>query len=298
MKRRITWFFFFLLTLCAPFSARAGPLFSSQEDTATSTGTTWKYSVNVMTRILIAGYEPAKIISTNEGMHNWFSARKNPNLQAEVRLHLMMEGSILRFTLEPYTFIPNGILKVNVGGLEASLLLLLMDWLRIGLYHHSSHNFSDGQYGYGIDMNAVVIDTTLLRSDIQTLNEDGDLSLRLTGHAFYHGFASPYVFTQDANVLMNDIGTTLWRLGIFFDVHHPIVRAECGVEVAAQNALPTSLKVKCAGLLRIGSILGSFGEHLFVGPFVQYGQNFSRFEDFGVLSVDGGLRIDIRVAEE
>jgi hypothetical protein len=207
---------------------------------------------------------------------------------------MRITGEWLEFDLEPYTVVPDDRLRVALGGVEATLVAPVRPWLKIGLYHHSAHNFSDGSYGWGIDLNAVVLDLRLFRGKLDLLGDEGWYRLRFLGHAYYRDQATPYVLTRTTTVAAKDIGGTAWRAGLLFDGDHPLGRTECSAMLTSDAAAPTSLLVNVAVTAKLGdAFFGALGEHLFVGPFIGYGQNFSRTETFGSNAFYGGVRVDL-----
>lgn len=277
------------LALCL-FSCAVFPVRADAE------GGTWSPDVDVVTTAGLAGYRPATVLS-HDG-DGTFAAKDMPATRAEVRGRLRLTGTWLEFDLEPYTVVPDDRLRVALGGVEATLVAPIRPWLKVGLYHHSAHNFSDGAYGWGIDLNAVVLDLRLLHGGAELFGEKGTYRLRFLGHAYYRGQASAYVLTPTTTVAARDIGGTAWRAGLLFDGDHPQGRTECRALLASDGGVPSSLLVDLAVTFRLGDgFFGALGEHLLVGPFVGYGQNFSRTEEFGTNVWYGGVRVDLLFTE-
>lgn len=252
----------------------------------------WRPDVDVVTTTGLFGYRPATVLS-HDG-DGTFVAADHPAMRTEVRGRLRITGTWLEFDLEPYTVIPTDRLKVSLGGVEATLVAPIRPWLKVGLYHHSAHNFSDGDYGWGIDLNAVVLDLRLFHGKAELFGDDGRYKLRFLGHAYYRDQATPYVLTSTTNVSAKDIGSTRWRGSLLFDGDHPRGRAEGSLSLLGSDGAPTSVAVNLSVTAKLGDgFFGALGEHLSVGPFISYGQNFSRIEEFGSNAFVGGLRIDL-----
>lgn len=257
----------------------------------------WDHRVDIVTRTNAFGYEPAAIVSDDsEGR---FVARERAGVRTEVRGRLYIDGTYATFILEPYTAIPDDRVKVNLAGIETYLLAKLHPRVRVGLYHHSSHNFSDGSLGFGIDLNSLVIDADLWRGEGAPWGGEGEWRLRFLGHWYWTGRASPYVYTRATDVERTAIGRMQWRAGPIMEVRHAFGRAECAAHVTGDAAAPTSLFAECTGLFRLGSaFFGTLGDHLFAGPFLRFGQNFSRTDEFGSTAFLGGLRVDLLFSEQ
>jgi hypothetical protein len=266
--------------------------------TEASADVSWGYHVSIDTTFYILGYAPAKIIS-NDGQHD-FIARDEDGARGEVRGRLRLYGRYLHFELEPYTVLPNGdVLKVNLAGLEAYLFVPVHDRFRFGLYHHSSHNFSDADYGHGIDLDGVVLDAMVWKDTFTMEDEEGNVNLRILGSAYYNRKASPHIFTTDTATIASSINDTAWRAEAHLSVRHPMWNADCALLVSgAETWIPSSLHVSCAALLKMNlQLLGAFGDHFFVGPYVAYGQNFTRTDEFGSNAFLFGLRIALLYAD-
>ncbi|HTK03954.1 MAG TPA: hypothetical protein VL500_00035 [Candidatus Eisenbacteria bacterium] len=252
----------------------------------------WEPNVDVVTTTGLFGYRPSTVLS-HDG-DGTFIAANTPRMRTEVRGRMRITGSWLEFDLEPYTVIPDDRLKVSLGGVEATLVAPIRPWLKVGLYHHSAHNFSDADYGWGIDLNAVVLDLRILHGQATFLDGTGEYRLRFLGHGYYRDQASAYVLTSTSSVAAADIGGTAWRAGLLFDGDHPAGRTECSALVASDGAAPSSLTVNLSLTAKLGGdFFGTLGEHLYAGPFIGYGQNFSRTAEFGSNTFYGGIRVDL-----
>ncbi len=256
----------------------------------------WDYHVDLTTTTGLFGYRPGKIVADDSP--NPFIASQEQSARTEIRGRLRIAGEWAELDVEPYTIVPSEQIRVNVGGVEITVLAPVTSWAKVGLYHHSSHNFSDATYGWGIDLNAVVLDLRLLEGTVPLFGEDGRYRLRFLGHGYLRGKASPYVFTAATSVGPASVGDTSWRAGLLFDGAHPRGRTECSVLLAAAEAAPSSILANCAVMLTPGPrFFGTFGEHLYAGPFVGYGRNFSRTSEFGTDAFYGGIRVDLLFAE-
>ena len=252
----------------------------------------WQPDVDVVTTTGLWGYRPATVLS-HDGPGT-FSAADNPRTITEVRGRMRITGEWLEFDLEPYTVVPSDRLRVALGGVEATLVAPIRPWLKVGLYHHSAHNFSDGNYGWGLDLNAVVLDLRLFRGETDLFGGRGRYRLRFLGHAYYRDQAPAHVFTETTTVAAKDIGRTSWRAGLLFDGEHPRGRASCSALLASDGAVPTSVLVDLAVTFKLGDgFFGALGEHVLVGPFLGYGQNFTRLDAFGSNAFYGGVRVDL-----
>lgn len=256
----------------------------------------WEPDVDVVTTTGLFGYRSATVLS-HDG-DGTFVAGATPRMITEVRGRLRVTGKWLEFDLEPYTAVPSDRLKVSLGGVEATLVAPIRPWLKVGLYHHSAHNFSDGAYGWGIDLNAVVLDLRLLRAKEDFWDGTGQFRLRFLGHAYYRDQAAAYVLTRTTSIAASEIGGTSWRAGLLFDADHPRGRTECSAMLASDDGSPSSMLVNVAVTAKLGSgFFGALGEHLYAGPFLGYGQNFRRTEEFGDNVFYGGVRIDLVFVE-
>lgn len=256
----------------------------------------WEYRADVTTTTGLFGYRPGKIVADDSP--NAFVASENQSARTEIRGRLRIVGEWAELDVEPYTIVPAEQIRVNVGGVEITLLAPFASWGKVGLYHHSSHNFSDATYGWGIDLNAVVLDLRLLDGGVTLFGEEGRYRLRFLGHGYLRGKASPYVLTASSSIAPASIGDTAWRAGLLFEGAHPGGRADCSILAASDAAVPTSMLATCALTFTPGPrFFGTLGEHLYAGPFVGYGRNFSRLSEFGTDTFFGGIRVDLIFAE-
>jgi hypothetical protein len=254
----------------------------------------WRYSVDVVNRLSLLGYEPVYIVE--ERAEEPYVAADRRKMRIHVRGRIRAEGEHLRLDIEPYTLVPDDAMRVNAAGVELNALLRVDGFGYVGYYHHSSHNFNFRGFGYGINLNAVVIDARSYR-DVAFLGDEGKVMLRLLFHGYPIGLGPAHVLTADANIAPAAAGRTIWRMDGEAVLGHPKVRAEANLSLASGETVPASARLSLAGMWQAGSWLGDFGERLYVGPFFMLGQNFSRTEEFGCTAYSLGLRVDLVLAE-
>lgn len=257
----------------------------------------WQHRVDIVTTTGIFGYRPGKVLSS-DGEATFVGATEQ-STRTGVRGRLTLIGKWLEFDLEPYTVIPAEQVRVNLAGIETSLVAPFAPGVKVGLYHHSSHNFSDGKYGWGINLNALVLDATFLDGVAPLFGDDASYRLRFLGHWYWSQDATPYVLTRSTTVAASNIGATSWRAGLRFDATHPGGAAECEIDAFGRaDGAPASARAECAVTFRLGSrFFGQLGEHVYVGPFGGYGINFSRTDEFGLHAGYVGVRVDLLFAD-
>ena len=260
-------------------------------------GSTWQHRVDIVTTTGFFGYRPGKVLSS-DGEATFVGADEQ-TVRTGVRGRLTLVGEWLEFDLEPYTVIPAEQVRVNLAGIETSLVAPFAPGVKVGIYHHSSHNFSDGKFGWGINLNALVVDATLLGGTVPLFGDDASYRLRFLGHWYWSHDATPYVLTPATVVAASNIGSSSWRAGLRFDGTHPGGATECAVDVTGgEDGAPASARGECALLFRLGSrFFGSLGEHVYAGPFFGYGINFSRVDEFGRHTGYVGVRLDLLFAD-
>lgn len=257
----------------------------------------WQYRVDIVTVTGVLGYQPGKVLADDGD--GTFIASEEQRGRTGVRGRLTVVGRWLEFNIDPYTVIPAEQVRVNLAGIETSLLAPVAPRTKIGLYHHSAHNFSDSRYGWGINLNAIVLDVLAVDGDAELFGDKGRFNLRFLGHWYWSQSASPYRMTETTSVAAAAIGTTAWKAGVLFEGTHPGGAAECSVDVTASGDwVPASANATCALTFRIGErFFGELGKHLYAGPFVNYGINFTRAEEFGRHAGVGGIRVDLLFAD-
>lgn len=253
----------------------------------------WRTKVDTTMDVRGFGYAPADIISMDGDVRV-----KGKELQQErgaFGFRLFIHGDYFHLEAFPYTVVPepeDGGYKVSLAGIELYLLAVVRDWLRVGLYHHSAHNFSLEDHGRGIDLNAIVVDAEVSEGNIAFVT-GGRYLLRTMLHYYATDKGSPYVFTEDTDIDASRIGNVKWRLmsevGAYTDAD---MRGSCTVAVAATSSSIASFTSGCEILVSPGNqFLGVFGEHFFVGPYVRYGQNMQHVKRFGRNAMVGGIRM-------
>lgn len=260
-------------------------------------GSTWQQHVGIVTTTGVFGYRPGKVLSS-DGEATFVGAEEQTT-RTGVRGRLTLVGDWLEFDLEPYTVIPAEQVRVNLAGIETSLIAPFAPGVKVGIYHHSSHNFSDGKYGWGINLNALVVDATFVDGRFPLFGSEAEYRLRFLGHWYWSKDATPYVLTRSTTVNASNIGESSWRAGLRFDGTHPGGASECAVDVTGgDGGTPASARTECALTFRLGSrFFGALGDHVYVGPFFGYGMNFSRTDEFGLHAGYVGVRLDLLFAD-
>lgn len=259
----------------------------------------WVHRVDLVTSLDSFGYRPAKIVS-NDGSGTFTAGTEQA--RGEVRGRFRILGKYLHFDLEPYTVAPARVVMVNLGGIEARGLVPLPFWeerLRLGYYHHSSHNFNDGSLGGGIVLDGIVADVRVLADEFEADGKKGDYRVHVNGTYFLGKRAPAYLVSGSTVVEAFNTGETAWRLNADVEVWHPLFRVEGGLRLLSPQYVPSSLLLHAAANFRFApSFMGELGDHLFVGPYFSYGRNFSRVAEFGDGSFVAGIQVVILVSEE
>ncbi len=257
----------------------------------------WEPEVKLFVTTDVFGFEPGKIVS--RGGENPIDGSTLRPAAAEVRSRIAARGRWLHLELQVYTQIPNNVLMVSTAGLEAWFLAPVLNQVRVGFYHNSAHNFSDGQFGGGTDVNALVLDSLVLSRRFRLL--DDDLQLRVLADSYYmlKGMASPYAITPQTQVLRSDIGDMRWRSSTLVQALHPLGQVQLQFSLyGGENWAPASMLVTASVGYRPGKrFFGVVGDHLTAGPYVTYRRNFSRTADFGVDTYTFGLLFELTVAD-
>lgn len=284
-----------LMFMAVSGSATVASAHVSQEsatDDGTELGTWWTMS-DITWDVRGFGYAPADIVSTDGDVR--VKGKDLQQQRSEFRFRWIIHGEYFHLEAVPYTAVPEpegGGYKVSLAGLELNLLAVVRDWLRVGLYHHSAHNFSLEDHGQGIDLNAVVVDAEVHRGDISLLHK-GKYRLRTTLHYYATDKGSPYVITEDTNVDASKIGSIKWRLSTDISAYDANDNTGmCRVSFAATSSSISSFTGECDALWSPGSkFFGVLGEHFTIGPYIRYGQNIQRAKRFGNNVVVGGIRM-------
>jgi hypothetical protein len=259
----------------------------------------WVHKVDLTASLDTFGYRAAKIVSADG--YGQFDA-SGQKAGGEVRGRFQILGKYLHFDLEPYTVVPDKVLMVNLGGIEARILAPSFFWkdrIRVGYYHHSSHNFTDPSLGFGIVLDGIDADVRVWEDEFETDGKKGDYQVHVNGTYFLGKRASPYLMSGTVNMPASDVGLTSWRLNVDAEVWHPIFRVEGGLRLLADGShIPASLLLHAAASFKfLPSFAGDLSDHLLMGPYFSYGRNFSRISEFGDGSFVAGIQIVILVSE-
>ena len=217
-----------------------------------------------------------------------------------VRFRISLFSKYFEFEAQPYTQVPHGWFHVATAGLELWLFFPLTDWLRVGLYHHSYHNFSDGTYGEGLELDAGVFDLKMLDRRFSLAGDEGRCRLRLLGYGFILGLGSAYQLTPKTMLDSEGIVGVTWRGAIDAEVTHRLGQFRFdGVVWGNDRGVPSSMRLDTSLLAHVGGrFLGPVGEHLLVGPFYSYRRNFGRISDFGRDAHSAGVLLSVLFTDD
>jgi len=285
------------ISIIATFAALLGaslPVRSNAEENrpAERSEGMWETKSDLALTMLLFGYSPAKIVSDSS---KDVRGDALDHKKGEFLFRFMAHGKYADIELLPYTIVPvsegNGY-HVNAAGIELNLLLIVTDRLRFGFYHHSSHNFSDGSYGRGIDLNAFVLDGEIARGAISSI-AGGMYQLRGVAHYYFVDNASPYVITEDTDVSARRLGHMKTKAGLEIGMYDAADRrATCSTMLTTTRAALASVSSRCDLLFTPGpSFFGTLGDHMMVGPYLEFHENITRTERFGKNAYAGGVRI-------
>ncbi len=256
----------------------------------------WHYRFEGTIRYHLFGYDPSWIPSTDGP--ELYDASKIASNSTEWRGRVMLGSRFFDLELEPYTNLPAFGAGVRYAGLEVNGRVSLTDFFRVGAYHHSQHNFWDGRFGKGLNLNAFTADLALQQYNFVFREKPGHSVLRVIGYWFFATEGSPYVLTEKAKVQPSDIGSTRWRIDVNYAMRHPWGSVDCVNEIRSEAILPASSRGQCSTGLAVGrSLFGVWSEHILIGPFVGYGFNFQRQNDFGTYDASLGFVVKIRAAD-
>jgi hypothetical protein len=269
----------------------------AEEPAADAEPDVWRYRTDIVTALPTFGYEPATIL--NRGQEEMYTAAAEPERFLRFGGIIQAEGAYVAIDLRPYTdtrLKTDGI-RVNTGGLEVRLSSPISYWIGFGFYHHSSHNFSEGKYGFGTNLNSL-FGRIRLGEWAVTLGEKLALVPHLEAHVFVSRDASPYLLTAGAAVPAGGSGETTWRAASTLRVRGEHVRSEFAA-VANGDGLGrmASMYLDVPVMLRPGRTLGTFGEHVYIGPYGTFGWNLYHTDVFGEIAWSAGIRADIVVAD-
>lgn len=287
---------FWLFSTSAHAETVLPPVAAAPDVPTEAASDSWHARGEILTRHLLLGYEPAMLPSEDGEVR--FRSRNVIGQRNEWRGRISFGSRFFELQFEPYTNSSVAGLAVVKAGLEIYGFVPLTSFFRVGLYHHSAHNFARAEYGRGMSLNAVVLDLDLQRTRFVFREKPGYVAMRAVGHWYFQNNGSPYFLTRDADVYPADVGTTLWRAGIEFEARHPWGKAECRNDVRSQRFAPASMRGECAATLAVGrQLFGVWSEHVQIGPFAAYGLNFSRQSEFGKFDYALGLRFDVIMME-
>lgn len=260
------------------------------------------YRAAVQTTFYPFGFEPTRIISPDglvsspDGATtaNKYHALDDPGLAFEVRGKFSFFFPVLHLEVEPYTSVPRiSGLRVSLAGVEARALIPLFSWLRAGYYHHSAHNFNTGDYGHGLQMDAIMIDSQPWQTQFALLGDEVLLSMQASGYWFANHVAYANVPTAQTSTITIRALEPLWRGELHLRLEGPGEAAECGVRVDGHDR-PAAFVSWCAAQVSLNPILGAFGQLFLIGPYVEYRRNLVLIDQFGTDALVFGIRTTLR----
>jgi hypothetical protein len=260
----------------------------------------WEADVRTSLLLNIRGFRPAKVVSSTSAYD--VDGQDLDAAQGRFSISGAVRGRYLHWDFRPYTDVPptegHGY-HVNTVGLETAIYVPLGDMWRVGFYHHSAHNVADDVYGFGMDLNALVVDALILNGPVRLASFSGRHGLRLHTHGYLTDRGSPWVLTRDTHLESGQVGLTRARTGFDYVIADDGLRGECGGHgTVSSSGMIASVNLGCASLWRVGGVLlGAFGEHLQVGPHVGLNVNLTRADDLGRHNFFLGLRMDFLVDE-
>lgn len=282
------------ITLLLPMALTAWPLAAFAGDAVSGH---CGHESKVRAHMVFVGYQPATVVSGDAD--DPFAADHGNTERGDLSLRLKLHCRYLHLEAEPYTVVPYGENRVNLAGIETNFLFPVSDRLRVGLYHHSAHNFSKGNYGIGIELNALAVDATLWQDRVMLLGENVGFRLDVVGRQFATRKASPHVFTASTKLDAGDVGSTGLSVGADLEAVSRNFSGECVTSLVSHEIAPSSWRLGCNGAVRVGrGFLDDFGDNLWVGLFLNYGQNFTRIKAFGRLAASGGLYVEIPFGDD
>lgn len=284
-----------ILVLACAGTAAAEPHWQTRDRDAGD----WHIESGVAIKVDALGHDTAKIVSPGYATIDIDGQRLDREL-GNVRLSLGIFSKYLHFEGQPYAQVPHGWFHVSTAGLELWLMFPATDWLRVGLYHHSAHNFSDGTYGEGLELDAGMFDLRMLEGRFGLFGDDARYRLRLLGYGFFLGYASAHQLTPQTKLDSEGLVETRWRAALEGDIAHRFGTVRLGTVVLGDNhGVPASLSLDVAALYHVGDrFLGPIGEHLLVGPFFSYRVNFSRISDFGRDAYSAGIQLNVQFTDD
>lgn len=288
-----------MLVMAAAMAFPATPARADNGGPQKRTAGMWDTKLDLTLAMSAFGYSPSQVVSdSSPRLHGGDLDEK----QGEFRFRLFTHGRYMDLELLPYTNVPKSDghgYHVSSAGIELNALIVLGDRARFGMYHHSSHNFSSDTYGRGIDLNAIVLDGELTRGEIG-VTEGGRYRVRGVFHYYFTQNGSPYAVTRGTDVSARRLGHTRMRGELEIGMYDAAERrAVCNATLVASRQRIASMRNSCDLLFSPGpSMFGTLGEHLLVGPYLEYVQNLTRISDFGSNAYAGGVRIRFLFAKD
>jgi len=260
----------------------------------------WETDVRTSVLVNAWGFRPSRIVSSTSSYS--VSGSEMDGTQGRFLIRGAVRGRYLHWDFLPYTDVPPSTghgYHVNTVGLETALYVTIGEIWRLGVYHHSVHNVADGSYGFGVDLNALVVDALIINGPVAASWPSWQHGLRLQTHWYLIDRGSPWVLTRDTRLENGQMGRIRARTGFSYAIADDGQRDECsGYGTVSSGGRIASVTLDCAAVWRVTSgFLGTFGRHLLAGPYVSYARNLTRVRDFGGQDISAGLRLDILVNE-
>ncbi|MBI1957153.1 MAG: hypothetical protein HYS44_01720 [Candidatus Niyogibacteria bacterium] len=232
-----------------------------------------------------SGEETQDTVSSDDIEPSYFRAN------AELRLQFW---DVAELWFHPHTASDKN-RTLHSGGGEFLLMFPLerlgLDGFRVGLYHHSVHNFNDPRYGDGIFVDGIQIEW---KKEWDEAAAGAPLTTRLWYMRALRSDWSPYVFTPDAQEIhRGDLGQVEARFGFDFrsDTEYPwrlqIVANTAKAGAWGDNGGLASANHRLdVGILALGALR--------VGSFAEYGANTRRQDEFGKSEWQAGISIGVK----
>ncbi len=272
------------------------------EDVETDDG--WRHRVDISFAMPALGYEPATVIYDDR--MGTYDASSAPRRIFRFSGTLAAQGEYMAFDLRPYTDTryANGGLQVAVGGLEARISTPFTHRFVLGFYHHSAHNFSDGAYGFGTNLNSMYGNARWFDASFDLLGSRMSLTTRAEAHVFLTRKGTPYVLTDTTVLLPDRDDATSWRLVNHVVIRGASIRSEPSVTLhgegswrLASGVIDVPFMVKTGACPFLSRVLGTLGERLFIGPYGTFGWNVYETERYGEIVWSAGIRMDVIVSD-
>lgn len=286
-----------LVALMTVYSASLFTGTASAEDAkAPEAPRLWSSRSVVNATVGVVGYRPGLILEDDT---QGFDARHDQTERTRLDADLQLRLPYFEVRFQPYTVVPSENMRVNLAGLEVHVWIAPTDFLKIGEYHHSSHNFSrpgengTEKYGNGIELDGLALQLTPLQGTDLLSGYGGRYEWQLNGYWFYPGYTrngSPHVITSDAVISERGTGYTAWRANTRLDAFNALGSVSTGLQFNGSPSTVASVVFDATVQARL-SPLGEIGNHLFIGPTFTYGANLDRAHAFGPVQAWLGLQI-------